>query len=51
VQMPGLPPLQFTSLHGRLISVHDAVIEDLEVELMVPVDPASEGPLTQLFAG
>ncbi|MEM1056158.1 MAG: helix-turn-helix domain-containing protein [Bacteroidota bacterium] len=49
VQMPDQPPMQFTSLHGRLISVHDAVAESFEVELMVPLDEGSEPLMRALF--
>lgn len=42
VQLPDGARFRFTSLHGRWISVHDAVAEQLEVELLVPLDPASE---------
>ncbi|MEO0558442.1 MAG: helix-turn-helix domain-containing protein [Bacteroidota bacterium] len=49
VQMPDLPPLRFTSMHGRLVSVHDAVAESFEVELMVPLDERSEGPMRTVF--
>ncbi|MEL7362147.1 MAG: helix-turn-helix domain-containing protein [Bacteroidota bacterium] len=49
VQMPGQPPLRFTSLHGRLVSVHDAMAESFEVELMVPLDEGSEMPMHALF--
>ncbi|MFK7844448.1 MAG: helix-turn-helix domain-containing protein [Rhodothermales bacterium] len=49
VQIPDQPPLRFTSLHGRLVSVHDAVAENFEVELMVPLDENSEVPMHALF--
>lgn len=49
VQMPEQPPMRFTSLHGRLISVHDAVAESFEVELMIPLDERSEVPMRTLF--
>lgn len=51
VQMPGQPPMQFTALHGRLISVHDALAEGFEVELMVPLDEGSEAPMHAMFGG
>ncbi|MEO0606296.1 MAG: helix-turn-helix domain-containing protein [Myxococcota bacterium] len=51
VKLPDGPRMSFTSLHGRLVSVHDAVAERLEVELMVPLDEASERPLFELFQG
>ncbi len=34
--------LRFTSLHGRWVSVHDALAEQFEVELLVPLDGESE---------
>ncbi|MEN0067615.1 MAG: helix-turn-helix domain-containing protein [Myxococcota bacterium] len=43
------PRMSFTSMHGRLVSVHDAVAEGFEVELMVPLDEASESTITGLF--
>ncbi|MFT5461102.1 MAG: transcriptional regulator with XRE-family HTH domain [Myxococcota bacterium] len=49
VRMPGQPRMRFTSLHGRLVSVHAAVAEGFEVELMVPLDESSEVPMQQLF--
>ncbi|MGH1332179.1 MAG: helix-turn-helix domain-containing protein [Paracoccaceae bacterium] len=46
VNFPGAAqPLQITSLIGRLANVHDAVVEGIEVELMVPLDPYGEGAL------
>lgn len=51
VQMPGQPAMRFTSLHGRLISVHDAAAERFEVELMIPLDDASEAPMLAMFRG
>lgn len=49
VKLQDGPRMQITSLHGRLVSVHDAVAEDFEVELMVPLDQATEGPLLEVF--
>lgn len=51
VKLPSGPRLQFTSLYGRLGSVHDAVAESFEVELMVPLDEATEAPMGELFGG
>jgi transcriptional regulator with XRE-family HTH domain len=42
VQLADGARMRFTSLHGRWASVHDAVAEQFEVELLVPLDPASE---------
>lgn len=42
VTLPGLGRLRFTSLHGRWISMHDALAEQFEVELLVPLDEESE---------
>lgn len=51
VQLPGGARMRFTSLHGRWISVHDAFAEQLEVELLVPLDEASEAALGAAFGG
>ena len=50
VVLPGAGPMRFTSLHGRWVSVHDAVAEQFEVELMVPLDPASEDVVQAAFS-
>ncbi|MDH5799142.1 MAG: helix-turn-helix transcriptional regulator [Paracoccaceae bacterium] len=34
--------LKITSLLGQLVSVHDSLVEGFEIELMLPVDEASE---------
>ena len=34
--------LNLTSMMGQLVSVHDALVEGFEIELMVPVDAATE---------
>ena len=49
VKLPNGPRMSFTSLHGRLVSVHDAVAEGFEVELMVPLNASSEEGLEQVF--
>lgn len=49
VRLPNGTRLAFTSMHGRLISVHDSVAESLEVELMVPLDSGSEDAITATF--
>ena len=51
IGLPGMPRMQITSMHGRLISVFDAVAEGLEIELMIPLDEETEGPLLELFSG
>jgi hypothetical protein len=51
VKLPDGPRMSFTSLHGRMVSVHDALAESFEVELMVPLDRASEGALAEVFGG
>ena len=51
VQLPGGARMRFTSLHGRWVSVHDAVAEQLEVELLVPLDGASEAVVAEVFGG
>ena len=50
VRLPHGPRLAFTSMHGRLISVHDAVAEHLEIELLVPLDASSEASIMATFA-
>ena len=42
---PDGTPLRVTSLLGQLASVQDAVIEGMTIELMVPMDAATEGCL------
>jgi len=42
VTLPDLGRLRFTSLHGRWISMHDALAEQFEVELLVPLDAEAE---------
>lgn len=42
VRLPDGARMRFTSLHGRWVSVHDALAEQFEVELLVPLDAASE---------
>lgn len=49
VQLPDGAQMRFTSLHGRWVSVHDALAEQFEVELLVPLDPASEGVVSSTF--
>ena len=51
VRLPGGAHARFTSLHGRWVSVHDAVAEAFEVELLVPLDPDSEGVVQAAFEG
>lgn len=50
VELEGGVRMRFTSLHGRWVSVHDAVAEQFEVELVVPLDESSEGVLGTAFA-
>lgn len=49
VQLPNGPHMRFTSLHGRWVSVHDAVAEQFEVELLVPLDAESEEAIGAAF--
>lgn len=51
VTLPDLGRLRFTSLHGRWISMHDALAEQFEVELLVPLDAESEGVAGVAFGG
>ena len=41
-RLPNGALLRATSLLGQLVSVHDALVEGFEIELLVPVDKASE---------
>ena len=49
VKIPGGPRLEFTSLLGHLMSVHDAVAEGFEVELLVPLDEETGPAFVNLF--
>ena len=49
VQLPDGARMRFTSLHGRWVSVHDALAEQFEVELLVPLDAASETVVAAVF--
>lgn len=51
VQLPEGSRMRFTSMHGRWISVHDAVAEQFEVELLVPLDEPSEAVIGAAFGG
>lgn len=51
VQLPDGAGMRFTSMHGRWASVHDAVAEQFEVELLVPLDEASEAAARAVFGG
>ena len=42
VRMPDGSRLKLTSILGSLVSVHDALVEGFDIELMLPVDEASE---------
>ena len=48
-QLPGGLRMRFTSMHGRWVSVHDAVAEQFEVELLVPLDAGSEEVISSVF--
>lgn len=47
--IPGVGTVQMTSLLGRMATAHDALVEGLEVELMVPLDPDSAAIMRALF--
>ena len=49
VTLPGGARMRFTSMYGRWVSVHDALAEQLEVELLVPLDAASEAVVGAMF--
>lgn len=46
--LPGGPVLELSSLLGKLASCQDALIEGLEIELMVPLDERSEQVMRNL---
>ena len=48
LRWPEGPVLRLTSLLGQLASVHDALVEGFEIELMVPIDADSEKVLQAL---
>ncbi len=49
LNMPDGTQLQMTSMLGKLASIQDAVLSDIEIELMVPVDSQSEQSLRKLL--
>lgn len=49
LEMPGIGTLRISSLLGHLASVHDAVVEGCEIELVVPLDQAAADGLRTLF--
>ena len=51
VTLPHLGRMRFTSLHGRWISMHDALAEQFEVELLVPLDAEGEQVAHAAFGG
>ncbi len=51
VTLPELGRMRFTSLHGRWISMHDALAEQFEVELLVPLDAEAEQVAHAAFGG
>ncbi len=48
IELPGGERLQITSLLGQLGALFDASLEGLDIELIVPLDDASEAPLRHL---
>ena len=42
LSIPGGPSIRLTSLVGSFVSVHDAVVEGFDIELVVPMDQASQ---------
>ena len=42
IRLPTGDRVKLTSILGNLVSVHDALVEGFDIELMVPVDDASE---------
>lgn len=49
VQLPDGARMRFTSMHGRWAAVHDAIAEQFEVELLVPLDASSEAVVGATF--
>jgi len=49
IALPGGPRLTITSMSGRMVSVHDAVADGFRVELLVPLDQATEPQLLEVF--
>ena len=49
LRMPDGRRLQISSMHGHMVSVHDAVAESFAIELMVPLDEDTEAPLLEMF--
>lgn len=49
LRLPDGRRLTVSSMCGNMVSVHDAVAEDFTVELMVPLDDATEAPLLEMF--
>lgn len=50
LKMPDGSRLSLTSMLGQLASVHDAIIEGLKVELIMPIDAESEAKLLAMNA-
>ena len=50
LKLPEGPTMQFTSMLGQLASCQDALIEGLEIELMVPLDEGSEMAMRSMLA-
>jgi transcriptional regulator with XRE-family HTH domain len=48
MRLPNGARLKLTSLLGQLVSIHDALVEGFEVELMVPADAESEALLRMM---
>ena len=49
--LPNGARLRTSSLLGKLATVHDALVEGFDIDLMVPMDEASESALRGLFGG
>lgn len=49
LELPGGARLRLTSLLGQLATVHDALVEGFEIEMMVPMDAESEALLRRTF--
>ncbi|MEO0494706.1 MAG: helix-turn-helix domain-containing protein [Actinomycetota bacterium] len=49
IRLPDGTGMRFTSMYGSWVSIHDAVAEQFEVELVVPLDADSEASLAAVF--
>lgn len=48
LKLPDGSRLRLTSMLGQLVSIHDALVEGFEIELMIPIDAESEVSLKKI---